>query len=147
MAIVSPSINHVAFSVTDMTRAKHILIDCFGLVERMERRVDNARMSVTMLAAHSVDVELLYFNDADQRPLLHALTPHLAIDVVDLESAVSDLGEMGVQLQNNEPTHVLDTWNVWTTAESTGGLVIQLVMRSAESHTPQTSTRGTNAHR
>jgi hypothetical protein len=147
MATVSHSINHVAFAVTDMARAKQILIDCFGLVERIERRVDNGGMSVTMIAANSVDIELLYLNDPDERPLLHALTPHLAIDVIDLESAVSDLGEKGVQLQNYEPTHVLGTWNVWTTAESTAGLVIQLVMRSAEPRTPQASTRGANAHR
>jgi catechol 2,3-dioxygenase-like lactoylglutathione lyase family enzyme len=133
MKKLTRSINHVAFAVADMARAKQILVDCFGLAERLERRTDNDQMSVVFLGGNSMDVELLYFKDADARPLVHVLTPHLAFDVADLEAAVAALGEKGVVLQSSQPTQVLDTQNVWTTPESTGGLVIQLVMHAAES--------------
>ena len=125
-------LSHVGVVVDDLDAAIRFLISRFGCNIREEVRLPGIKAS--WVSGLGIDIELIEVGDDNQRVRRLAVgetarIDHLAIEVSEIEHAITDLRASGVETTADEAVRVGDTLNFWTRPETTDGVTYQLLAR------------------
>jgi|GEM_PF-1227590 len=127
-------IDHIGVVVANITEARRWLADVFGLSLDRTLEVPEGRIQAAFYTCGAVDIELLEIGDPEVRRQrlgtdARARIEHIAVEVEDLQAALAMLAPLGVKTTQAAPRRIGDTLNVWTVAETTGGIAYQLIER------------------
>ncbi len=124
-------LDHIGVLVNDLSEAAFLL-------ERMGLRLDHSielpgRLKASQYRCGDSCIELIEVIEPVERARrlgdAEARIEHIAIEVDDLVRTMKALSTLGVKTQNLEAVAVDGFMNHWTTAESTDGVVYQLMER------------------
>lgn len=125
-------IDHVGIVVKNLDEATTFLSDVFHL--EMVKSVDDPdrRLKAAFFRCGDINLEVLEPDDPAERarrlgPGSEARVEHIAIQVDDLGNTLESLMANGVQVNPRIPISVSGGLTTWTEAESSGGVIYQLI--------------------
>lgn len=122
-------IHHVGVIVDDLAEAGGFLAKAFGLT--VESSVTRENLRAEFFGCGNASIEMIEVTEASERAErlgmdARARIEHVAVEVDDLDAAVSELTAMGVGIAG--PPRKVNTYRaVWTVPETTDGVIYQLV--------------------
>lgn len=127
-------VDHIGVVVANLAEAERWLGEVFGLPLDRTLEVPEGRIQAVFYKCGDIDIELLEIGDAEARRRrlgteAKARIEHIAVEVDDLQSALSALAPLGVRTTQPAPRRIGNTLSVWTVAETTGGVSYQLIER------------------
>jgi methylmalonyl-CoA/ethylmalonyl-CoA epimerase len=130
-------IDHIGVIVDNLADARRWLTDVFGLPLRRSVHLPEGQLHGEFYGCGDVDIEVIELGDPDERRRrlgehTQARIEHIAVEVDDLATALAYLRTLGVQTTTPEPRRIGNAVNVWTRAETTGGVSYQLIERRSE---------------
>jgi len=127
-------IDHVGIVVADIDSALAVYGETFGM-ELVHREVrEDLGLEIALLAVGESHVELLVplSEDSVIAGAGHGLH-HLAYGVPDIDAALAQLGERGVELIDSVPkSGVRSSWIAFVHPHATGGVLTELVEAAEE---------------
>ena len=128
-------IDHIGVIVADLDEQKRWLGEIFGLPLARELDFPETRLKAAFYGCGGVDIEMIQIDDpAVRRKRLGEGTParieHIAVEVDDIPAVLGKLAALGVRTTEPEPRKIGDRLNIWTVAETTGGVSYQLIQRA-----------------
>lgn len=126
-------IDHIGVIVADRGEQKRWLGEVFGLPVTREITVTAPTRHAAFYGVSGVDIEVIQFDDPEaSRKQLgagghRARIDHIAVEVSDIQAVLKKLAPLGVKTTEPEPRRVGDRINVWTVAETTGGVSYQFI--------------------
>lgn len=127
-------LDHIGVIVANLPEAQRWLGEVFGLPVRRTVEIPEGQIHAAFFACGAVDIELIEIGDPEVRRRrlgteAKARIEHIAVEVEDLQETLAALAPLGVRTTAPEPRRVGDTLNVWTVADTTGGISYQLIER------------------
>jgi methylmalonyl-CoA/ethylmalonyl-CoA epimerase len=129
-------INHVGVVVEDLAAARKF-VESLGMELDRELEVpEKAVKAAFYRAGDGAQIELIELTtEAERRRRLgdgnRARIEHIAIDVDDITATIESIRGLGVAIDSDAPVPVGPNLNVWTQAETSGGVQYQFVERDA----------------
>jgi methylmalonyl-CoA/ethylmalonyl-CoA epimerase len=125
-------IDHIGVIVEDMDQARAFVSGVLGLELARER--DLGELKTAFFRCGDCEIELIEpRTDEGRRQRLgegnRARIEHIAIEVDKLQQTLDDLGTHGVR-PGDGPRVIGPNLNVWTDAETSGGVIYQLVEKN-----------------
>jgi methylmalonyl-CoA/ethylmalonyl-CoA epimerase len=123
-------LDHVGVVVDDLEEAARLLT-AIGLIESERAEHDGLRLA--FFTAGNAMVEIIEPTDPDVRARrlgdARARIEHIALEIGDLDGALSALGALGVE-PNAPPRRSPERSMFWTDPETSDGIMFQFVQRS-----------------
>lgn len=131
-------IDHIGVVVADLQEAGRWLGEHFGLPLQRTLELPERGIRAAFYRCGEVDIEVIEISDPESRRQRlgegqRARIEHIAVEVGDLKDALAPLAALGVRTTAAEPLRVGDSLNMWTVADSTGGVSYQLIQRGQAS--------------
>ena len=124
---VGKGIDHVGIVVDDLAGAQHFLTDVLGFAVDREISIPG-RVKAVVLRNGSSSIELMDIsearNAAGARPE-ELPRDHVAVEVDDLDEAMTELRAVGVETTKDEPSVSGSTRSFFTKPETTYGVAYQ----------------------
>jgi catechol 2,3-dioxygenase-like lactoylglutathione lyase family enzyme len=128
-------IDHIGVIVADLGEQKKWLGDVFGLPVMREISLNNNLLRAAFYGVSGVDIEVIQLDDPEARRKRlgegphRARIEHIAVEVSSIPEVLKKLVPLGVRTTTAEPTKIGDRMNIWTVAETTGGVSYQFIQR------------------
>jgi methylmalonyl-CoA/ethylmalonyl-CoA epimerase len=127
-------IDHIGVVVDSLADAQRWLGEVFRLPIQRTVEIAEGRIRAAFYSCGDAAIEVLEIGDPEVRrrrlgPDAQARIEHIAVEVENLQAALASLAPLGVRTTEPEPRRVGDNLNVWTVAETTGGVSYQLVQK------------------
>jgi catechol 2,3-dioxygenase-like lactoylglutathione lyase family enzyme len=128
-------IDHIGVIVADLGEQKRWLGDVFGLPVTRELDFPQTKLKAAFYGVDGVDIEVIQLDDPETRRKRlgegghRARIEHIAVEVSDIQAVLRKLAPLGVRTTEPEPRKIGDRLNVWTVAETTGGVSYQFIQR------------------
>lgn len=127
-------IDHIGVIVADLGEQKRWLGEIFGLPVTREISLPETKLRASFFGCGDVDVEMIQIDDPDARRTRlgegnRARIEHIAVMVDDIRAVLAKLAPLGVRTTDPAPRKIGDRLNIWTVAETTGGVSYQLIQR------------------
>lgn len=129
-------IDHIGVIVADLGEQKKWLGEVFGLPVTREINIAETKLRAAFYGVSGVDVEVIQLDDPEARRKRlgegghRARIEHIAVEVSSIAEALKTLAPLGVKTTEPEPRRVGDRLNIWTVAETTGGVSYQFIQRA-----------------
>ncbi|HEV2357584.1 MAG TPA: VOC family protein [bacterium] len=128
-------VDHIGVIVADLDEQKRWLGEIFGLPVTRELNFPETRLKAAFYGCGGVDIEMIQVDDPVVRQKRlgegnRARIEHIAVEVDDIPAVLKKLAALGVRTTEPEPRKIGDRLNVWTVAETTGGVSYQLIQRT-----------------
>lgn len=125
-------IDHIGVIVADLGEQRRWMTEIFGLPLTREVSLPDTKLTAAFFGCGGVDVEMIQIDDPDGRRKRlgegnRARIEHIAVVVDDIQAVLKKLAPLGVRTTEPEPRKTGDRLNVWTVAETTGGVSYQLI--------------------
>ena len=124
-------IDHVGVIVDSLDRARELLEDGFGL--HSVRQLEREDLKASFFRCGNAEIELIEILDPAMREQRlgegrAARVEHIALEVEDLNAALAALAGLGIETTG--PPQVSPAYTtVWTQAETSGGVMYQILER------------------
>ena len=125
-------LDHVGIIVDDLEEAKGFVTAAFGL--KLDRELDLPERGVkaAFFQCGEVQIELVEVTDPESRKERlgegnQARVEHVAIQVENLQQALTSLEKLGVRPNAPEPTRLGNDLHVWTQAATSRGVMYQFI--------------------
>lgn len=122
-------IDHIGIVVSDLESARASLGTTLGLTVSREVAVPGRSDHAVFYRCGDVDIELIEVLEPTERARrldgAAARIEHIAFQVPDLDAAIAQLGQAGVE--TTAPVTLAGRLNTWTVPASSGGVMYQLV--------------------
>lgn len=127
-------LDHVGVIVADLSEQRRWLGEIFGLPVTREASIPDIKLKAAFFGSGGVDIEMIQIDDPETRRKRlgdgnRARIEHIAFEVNDIHAVVKKLAALGVRTTEPEPRRSGDRLNIWTVAESTGGVSYQFMQR------------------
>ena len=128
-------IDHIGVIVADLGEQKRWLGEVFGLPVTRELNFPETKLKAAFYGVSGVDIEVIQLDDPETRRKRlgegghRARIEHIAVEVSDIQAVLKKLAPLGVKTTEPEPRKTGDRLNVWTVAETTGGVSYQFIQR------------------
>jgi len=128
-------IDHIGVIVADLGEQKRWLGEVFGLPVTRELDFPHTKLKAAFYGVDGVDIEVIQLDDPETRRKRlgegghRARIEHIAVEVSDIQAVLKKLAPLGVRTTEPEPRKIGDRLNVWTVAETTGGVSYQFIQR------------------
>lgn len=123
-------IDHVGIVIRDMEPAQRFAREVLGLELKLEPPPTPNRTAFLAWPGDPARVELVQLVDAGERERrlgdAEGRLDHVAVEVDDLEAAIAELQQRGVQFTTEEPVAIRNIRTVWTRPETSGGVMWQV---------------------
>lgn len=135
MAPLFQRIDHIGVIVAELGEQKKWLGEIFGLPVTREINLSNNTLHAAFYGVAGVDIEVIQLDDPDVRRKRlgegghRARIEHIAVEVSSIPEVLKKLAPLGVRTTEPEPRKIGDRLNIWTVAETTGGVSYQFVQR------------------
>jgi methylmalonyl-CoA/ethylmalonyl-CoA epimerase len=127
-------VDHIGIVVRDLEAARRFFEAPLGLEIARELKVPGRPDRSLFYRCGDVDIELIEVaNPEDREKRLQgsvARIEHIAFEVGDVEATIALLARAGVE--TTAPVRLVDRVNTWTVAETSGGVMYQLVQEDPE---------------
>lgn len=125
-------IDHVGVIVDDLGEQRRWLGEIFGLPVTREVNFPDTKLKAAFFGCNGVDIEMIQIDDPEGRRKRlgegnRARIEHIAVVVDDIQAVLKKLAPLGVRTTEPEPRKTGDRLNVWTVAETTGGVSYQFI--------------------
>ena len=128
-------IDHIGVIVADLGEQKRWLGEVFGLPVTREINIAETKLRAAFYGVSGVDIEVIQLDDPEARRKRlgegghRARIEHIAVEVSDIQAVLKKLAPLGVKTTEPEPRKIGDRTNIWTVAETTGGISYQFIQR------------------
>jgi catechol 2,3-dioxygenase-like lactoylglutathione lyase family enzyme len=134
------SLDHVGVVVADLDAAEEFVVRVFGLSVAKRVELPELALRAVFFSAGDAMIELLEVTDPEARRQrlpdgTQANVEHIALKVPDLDEAADACADHGIQLSSPAGDAALvvgSTRNLWSIAETSAGIGIQLVAYDSE---------------
>jgi methylmalonyl-CoA/ethylmalonyl-CoA epimerase len=125
-------IDHIGVIVGDLGEQRRWLGEIFGLPLSREVTLADQKLKAAFFGCGGVDIEMIQIDDPEGRRKRlgegnRARIEHIAVVVDDIQAVLKKLAPLGVRTTEPTPRKTGDRLNVWTVAETTGGVSYQLI--------------------
>jgi methylmalonyl-CoA/ethylmalonyl-CoA epimerase len=133
-------LHHVAIVVDDFDEAKRFVGDVLGLQLTREVDVPQRRRRTAWYRCGEVDIEVI--DDLDATSKARALDgagariEHIALEVADVQAALTALGNKGVRVGEGGIVRIGTRLNAWTEPETSDGVMYQILAEAPQSGKP-----------
>jgi len=128
-------IDHVGIVVRDMEPAQRFAREVLGLELKLEPPPTPNRTAFLAWDGDAARVELVQLVDAAERGRrlgdAEGRLDHVAVEVEDLQAAIAELKQHGVEFTTEAPVAIRNILTVWTRPETSGGVMWQVFSPSA----------------
>ena len=126
-------IDHIGVIVADLGEQKRWLGEVFGLPVTREVNIAETKLRAAFYGVSGVDIEVIQLDDPEARRKRlgegghRARIEHIAVEVSDIQAVLGKLAPLGVKTTEPAPRKIGDRMNIWTVAETTGGVSYQFI--------------------
>ena len=128
-------IDHIGVIVAELGEQKRWLGEVFGLPVTREINIAETKLRAAFYGVSGVDIEVIQLDDPEARRKRlgegghRARIEHIAVEVSDIQAVLAKLTPLGVKTTEPAPRKIGDRMNIWTVAETTGGISYQFIQR------------------
>jgi catechol 2,3-dioxygenase-like lactoylglutathione lyase family enzyme len=127
---VKARIDHIGIVVKGMEPAQQFARDVLGLEVRLEPPPTPNRTAFLAWDGDGARIELVQLMDATERARrlgdAEGRIDHIAVEVEDVDAAVTELRGHGVEFTTEAPVAIRSIRTVWTRPETSGGVMWQV---------------------
>jgi catechol 2,3-dioxygenase-like lactoylglutathione lyase family enzyme len=129
-------IDHIGVIAADLGEQKRWLGEVFGLPVSREISIPETKLKASFFGVSGVDIEMIQVDDPEARRKRlgegghRARIEHIAVEVRSIKEVLQKLAPLGVRTTEPEPRKIGDRLNIWTVAETTGGVSYQFIERT-----------------
>jgi methylmalonyl-CoA/ethylmalonyl-CoA epimerase len=125
-------LDHVGIIVDDLEEAKGFVTAAFGLQLDRELDLPERGVKAAFFQCGEAQIELVEVTDPESRKERlgdgnQARVEHVAIQVENLQEALTSLEKLGVRPTSPEPTRLGNDQHAWTQASTSRGVMYQFI--------------------